>query len=280
MSESCRQRKVQCAGPTGLHRMAYLEWGDPGQPAGARLRAWPHALRPRFRLPGPGPRSTLPRRVPGRGRSRRFGLADEPERVPGSHVRRRHGDTARAPGRGDRGLGGYIARGSCRHGPGGAAWIADHPAGAERRRAGGDSRIACPHRQLRRQVAAASDDGGGRGLRSPRQRLVRLAFRCRVAVLDRARRAREPGWLPAHALRSVDRGGLHRAAAGPRPGAVGPLRKNPLPDDGPTWRAIGSPHPRHRERDGPAWPASEGRRDRRRRPRADADARGSDPARA
>ena len=28
MSESWIQRKVQCASPTGLHRMAYLEWGN------------------------------------------------------------------------------------------------------------------------------------------------------------------------------------------------------------------------------------------------------------
>jgi len=28
MGESCIQRKVQCASPTGLHRMAYLEWGN------------------------------------------------------------------------------------------------------------------------------------------------------------------------------------------------------------------------------------------------------------
>jgi pimeloyl-ACP methyl ester carboxylesterase len=27
-----RQRRVQCAGPTGLHRMSYLEWGSPDNP--------------------------------------------------------------------------------------------------------------------------------------------------------------------------------------------------------------------------------------------------------
>ena len=32
MSESWRQRKVQCASPTGLHRMAYLEWGSRDNP--------------------------------------------------------------------------------------------------------------------------------------------------------------------------------------------------------------------------------------------------------
>jgi pimeloyl-ACP methyl ester carboxylesterase len=32
MSESCRQRKVQCVSPTGLHRMAYLEWGSRDNP--------------------------------------------------------------------------------------------------------------------------------------------------------------------------------------------------------------------------------------------------------
>ena len=32
MSESCIQRKVQCASLTGLHRMAYLEWGNRDNP--------------------------------------------------------------------------------------------------------------------------------------------------------------------------------------------------------------------------------------------------------
>ena len=27
-----RQRSVQCASPSGLHRMAYTEWGDPANP--------------------------------------------------------------------------------------------------------------------------------------------------------------------------------------------------------------------------------------------------------
>lgn len=29
---ACRQRTVLCAGPAGLHRMAYAEWGDPHNP--------------------------------------------------------------------------------------------------------------------------------------------------------------------------------------------------------------------------------------------------------
>jgi pimeloyl-ACP methyl ester carboxylesterase len=32
MSEPWRQRKVQCASPTGLHRIAYLEWGNRDNP--------------------------------------------------------------------------------------------------------------------------------------------------------------------------------------------------------------------------------------------------------
>lgn len=32
VSEPFRRRKVQCASPSGLHRMAYVEWGDPGNP--------------------------------------------------------------------------------------------------------------------------------------------------------------------------------------------------------------------------------------------------------
>jgi pimeloyl-ACP methyl ester carboxylesterase len=32
MSEPFGERKVQCAGPGGLHRMAYLEWGQPDNP--------------------------------------------------------------------------------------------------------------------------------------------------------------------------------------------------------------------------------------------------------
>jgi len=32
MSEAFRQRKVQCASPGGLHRIAYLEWGEPNNP--------------------------------------------------------------------------------------------------------------------------------------------------------------------------------------------------------------------------------------------------------
>lgn len=32
MGESCRQRKVQCVGPTGLRLMAYLEWGARDNP--------------------------------------------------------------------------------------------------------------------------------------------------------------------------------------------------------------------------------------------------------
>ena len=34
-------RTVQCAGPTGLHRMAYTEWGDPRNP---RILVCVHAL--------------------------------------------------------------------------------------------------------------------------------------------------------------------------------------------------------------------------------------------
>ena len=36
-----RLRKVQCAGPSGLHRMSYTEWGDPGNP---RVLICVHAL--------------------------------------------------------------------------------------------------------------------------------------------------------------------------------------------------------------------------------------------
>jgi len=32
MSDPMRKRRVQCASPTGLHHMAYLEWGRPGNP--------------------------------------------------------------------------------------------------------------------------------------------------------------------------------------------------------------------------------------------------------
>ncbi len=32
MTEPFRQRKVQCLAPGGLHRMAYLEWGDAANP--------------------------------------------------------------------------------------------------------------------------------------------------------------------------------------------------------------------------------------------------------
>ena len=32
MTEPFRRRKVQCLAPSGLHRMAYLEWGDPDNP--------------------------------------------------------------------------------------------------------------------------------------------------------------------------------------------------------------------------------------------------------
>src|SRR3954462_1100149 len=32
MNASFRQRKGQCASPTGLHRMAYLEWGRSDNP--------------------------------------------------------------------------------------------------------------------------------------------------------------------------------------------------------------------------------------------------------
>jgi pimeloyl-ACP methyl ester carboxylesterase len=32
MSEAFRQRRVQCASPSGLHRMAYLEWGERDNP--------------------------------------------------------------------------------------------------------------------------------------------------------------------------------------------------------------------------------------------------------
>ena len=36
-----RLRNVQCAGPSGLHRMSYTEWGDPGNP---RVLVCVHAL--------------------------------------------------------------------------------------------------------------------------------------------------------------------------------------------------------------------------------------------
>ena len=32
MTAACRQYEVQCCSPTGLHRMAYLEWGSPDNP--------------------------------------------------------------------------------------------------------------------------------------------------------------------------------------------------------------------------------------------------------
>jgi len=41
MSEPFRRRKVQCVGASGLHRIAYLEWGEPG---GAKVLVCVHGL--------------------------------------------------------------------------------------------------------------------------------------------------------------------------------------------------------------------------------------------
>jgi pimeloyl-ACP methyl ester carboxylesterase len=41
MTQEFRQRQVQCITPAGLHRMAYTEWGDPGNP---RLLVCVHGL--------------------------------------------------------------------------------------------------------------------------------------------------------------------------------------------------------------------------------------------
>jgi pimeloyl-ACP methyl ester carboxylesterase len=41
MSEPFRRRKVQCVSASGLHRMAYLEWGEPG---GAKVLVCVHGL--------------------------------------------------------------------------------------------------------------------------------------------------------------------------------------------------------------------------------------------
>lgn len=32
IAQEPRERSVQCASPSGLHRMAYTEWGDPANP--------------------------------------------------------------------------------------------------------------------------------------------------------------------------------------------------------------------------------------------------------
>ena len=162
MSEPFRQRKVQCSSPSGLHRMAYLEWGSARQSAGAGLRARPHPLRPRFRFPRPGARTALPRRLPRRARPRRFGLAEEPDGVPGAGLRQRHGDADRAPGCGDRALGGHFARRPDRHDAGGVARFAGDEAGAERRRAGADG--------VRRSPASAPTSASGRRCRPSRRR--------------------------------------------------------------------------------------------------------------
>ncbi|HLQ01334.1 MAG TPA: alpha/beta fold hydrolase, partial [Burkholderiales bacterium] len=41
MSEPFRRRKLQCASASGLHRIAYLEWGEPG---GAKVLVCVHGL--------------------------------------------------------------------------------------------------------------------------------------------------------------------------------------------------------------------------------------------
>ena len=41
MKEPFRRRKLQCVSASGLHRMAYLEWGEPG---GAKLLVCVHGL--------------------------------------------------------------------------------------------------------------------------------------------------------------------------------------------------------------------------------------------
>ena len=32
IAQKSRERSVQCASPSGLHRMTYTEWGDPANP--------------------------------------------------------------------------------------------------------------------------------------------------------------------------------------------------------------------------------------------------------
>ncbi|MCZ7655250.1 MAG: hypothetical protein M5R42_14765 [Rhodocyclaceae bacterium] len=76
-----RQHTVQCLSPGGLHRMAYVEWGDPKNArvlvCGARF-----TRNARLRLPREGLVAALPRCLPGRGQARPQQLAEGEGSLP------------------------------------------------------------------------------------------------------------------------------------------------------------------------------------------------------
>ena len=111
-----RLRHVQCLGARGLHRMAYWEWGDAGDPARAGLRPRPVAPGPRLRHAGAGDaRRATASSAP--TSSAAASPTGSPTRgVPGPGVRRRHGHAARAARRRDGALGRHLDGRPDRHG--------------------------------------------------------------------------------------------------------------------------------------------------------------------
>nr|BAG14380.1 putative intracellular 3-hydroxybutyrate-oligomer hydrolase [Ralstonia pickettii] len=134
MSASPRLGFVQCISPSGLHRMAYHEWGGRRQSARFGLRAWTDPHRTRFRCAGPGPVRRLPGGLSRRGGTRPFRLAGRPAWLCAAAVRGRHGDADRAPERRAGRLVRHFDGRADRHGAGRLAEVAGTQAAAQRRR--------------------------------------------------------------------------------------------------------------------------------------------------
>ena len=180
-----------------------LGMGRPGQQAGAGLRPRRLAPGPRLRRAGPRDARRVPRRLPRRGRPRRIRLARRPDGLRAAELRRRHGDAARPARCRQRRLGRHLDGRADRHGPGGAAGLADRPAGAQRHRPGDRRGRAGAHRRLSRPAADLGHRGRGRRLPADHLAGLRPALARGMAGADAAdaaqgRRAAAPALRPGH----------------------------------------------------------------------------------
>ena len=280
MTEAFRRESVLCASASGLHRMSYVEWGDPsnervlicvhGLTRCARdFDALARALADRYRVVCPD--------MPGRGES--DWLKNPMEYATPTYINSVVTLIARL-GVGVGRLGRHLDGRADRDGVRLAGQDADPAHGAQRSRAGRHRPVAQPHRGVRRQGAAVPELRGRRPVRARGERVLRPAHRRRMALPDRALRpppARRdvPRALRSEARRAVQR---RRPAQGPR--ALAGVGEGEVPDARHPRRPVRSPHARHRRADEDHRPARRSGGTARHRPRADADARGPDRDRA
>ena len=273
-----RRRSVQCASPKGLHRMAYLEWGDPRNRdvlvcvhgltrIGARLRRRWRARCGHYRVVCPD--------VAGRGESDR--LADPMLYVVPQYAADMVTLIARLDvetGRLGRHLDGRLI---------GMALAAQagtpvRKPGAERRRPGG-------HARRRSSASAATSalapvfptfEAAEKYVRAV-SRAVRPAQRRAVALprRDLAAQGRRRRWRPHYDPRIAEP--FRATMPDGRPRALARLRRDPLPDAGAARRAVRPALAANTATEmARARTEGEGRRDRRRRPCADPAARRPD----